>query len=744
MRDASTSARHLYWDFGDGATSSLQNPSHTYVSTGTYTVTLGVSGPGGNDLRVEPGYITVNPLPGPPIASFTASPTSGIAPLVVTFTNTTTGVFTSTLWDFGDGSTSGQINPAHAFTGKGVYTVTLTATGPGGMDVETKPSLITVYEPVAAGFSAVPTSGVIPLQVAFSNQSSGDFASSSWDFGDGATSNQKNPAHTYVSPGVYTVSLTISGPGGTDSEVKSGYISVSVPAPVAGFTASPQSGQPPLNVVFTDGSTGDIAAWAWDFGDGGTSTVRNPSHSYTSVGVYTVTLEVSGPGGSDTETRTDYIIVSYDPLIANFSALPTSGTAPLNVQFSDGSAGDITTWLWDFGDGGISTVQYPSHIYASAGTYTVSLTVSGPGGNDIETKADYITVTQSTTPPDAAFTASPQSGQPPLNVVFTDASTGDITAWSWGFGDGGISTVQNPTHNYTSVGVYTVTLEVSGPGGSDTKTKTDYIIVSHALVIANFSAQPTSGTAPLNVQFSDGSAGDVTTWLWNFGDGATSTVQNPSHSYASAGTYTVSLTVSGPGGNDIETKADYITVSQSTTPLDAAFTANPQSGQPPLNVVFTDGSTGDITAWSWGFGDGGISTVQNPGHIYASAGTYTVSLTVSGPGGSDTETKAGYIIVSYDPLIANFSAQPTSGTAPLNIQFSDGSARDITAWSWDFGDGRTSTIQNPSHTYASAGTYTVSLTVSGPGGSDSISRLNLIQVNAAQERYKLFLPVTLH
>ena len=163
----------------------------------------------------------------------------------------------------------------------------------------------------------------------------------------------------------------------------------------------------------------------------------------------------------------------------------------------------------------------------------------------------------------------------------------------------------------------------------------------------------------------------------------TSTVQNPSHSYASAGTYTVSLTVSGPGGNDIETKADYITVSQSTTPLDAAFTANPQSGQPPLNVVFTDGSTGDITAWSWGFGDGGISTVQYPGHIYASAGTYTVSLTVSGPGGSDTETKAGYIIVSYDPLIANFSAQPTSGTAPLNIQFSDGSARHITAWSSD-------------------------------------------------------------
>ena len=266
--------------------------------------------------------------------------------------------------------------------------------------------------------------------------------------------NQKNPAHTYVSPGVYTVSLTISGPGGTDSEVKSGYISVSVPAPVAGFTASPQSGQPPLNVVFTDGSTGDIAAWAWDFGDGGTSTVRNPSHSYTSVGVYTVTLEVSGPGGSDTETRTDYIIVSYDPLIANFSALPTSGTAPLNVQFSDGSAGDITTWLWDFGDGGISTVQYPSHIYASAGTYTVSLTVSGPGGNDIETKADYITVTQSTTPPDAAFTASPQSGQPPLNVVFTDASTGDITAWSWGFGDGGIARSRTP-HTTTLLWVST-------------------------------------------------------------------------------------------------------------------------------------------------------------------------------------------------------------------------------------------------------------------------------------------------
>jgi PKD repeat protein len=165
------------------------------------------------------------------------------------------------------------------------------------------------------------------------------------------------------------------------------------PAPVANFSGSPTSGTVPLTVNFTDLSTGSITSWSWTFGDGGTSTAQNPSHQYTSTGTYTVSLTVTGPGGSDGEIKTNYITVNpcVAP-VANFSGAPTSGTAPLLVDFTDLSTGSPTSWSWNFGDGGTSTSQNPSHTYTSAGSYTVSLTATNSCGSDGETKTAYITV----------------------------------------------------------------------------------------------------------------------------------------------------------------------------------------------------------------------------------------------------------------------------------------------------------------------------------------------------------------
>ena len=334
--------------------------------------------------------------------------------------------------------------------------------------------------------------------------------------------------------------------------------------PVANFVGSPTSGNAPLTVNFTDQSTGSIDSWSWDFGDGGTSTAQNPSHTYNSEGTYTVSLTVTGPGGSDTETKVDYITATSTPPapVADFVGSPTSGTAPLTVNFTDQSTGTIDSWSWDFGDGGTSTAQNPSHTYNSAGTFTVSLTVTGPGGSDNETKVDYITATSEPIPPVAEFVGSPTSGTAPLNVTFTDQSTGTIESWAWDFGDGGTSTEQNPSHTYNSEGTYTVSLTVTGPDGSDTETKVDYITVTSTppAPVADFVGSPTSGTAPLTVNFTDQSTGTIDSWSWDFGDGGTSTAQNPSHTYNSAGTFTVSLTVTGPGGSDTEEKTDYITV----------------------------------------------------------------------------------------------------------------------------------------------------------------------------------------
>ncbi|MEW6072668.1 MAG: PKD domain-containing protein [Planctomycetota bacterium] len=351
-------------------------------------------------------------------------------------------------------------------------------------------------------------------------------------------------------------------------------------------------------------------------------------------------------------------IVAAPPTPA-FSGAPRTGTAPLAVSFTDESIGNITAWSWSFGDGGTSALQHPNHTYAAAGTYSVTLTVSGPGGSVPLIQADYIEVTDSGGVT-AAFTGAPTSGVAPLAVDFTDASTGSVTAWSWTFGDGGTSAVQHPSHTYVTPGTYSVSLTASGPGGSDTLTRIDYITVGWPAPVADFAGAPLAGVAPLAVDFTDTSTGNVTAWDWDFGDTGSSALQHPSRTYVTPGTYTVSLTVTGPGGSDTRTRVDYIVVGE--PPPVADFAGGPTSGPAPLTVDFADLSTGTITAWSWSFGDGGTSAAQHPSHTYVAPGTYTVSLTVSGPGGADDLVRPDYITVE---IPASATIRNGSGVNPV-------------------------------------------------------------------------------
>jgi len=595
-----------------------------------------------------------------------------------------------------------------------------------------------------ADFSGGPTTALTGTTVQFSDQSSGDVISWSWNFGDGGGSSDQNPSHTYSSSGAYTVSLTVSDADSSDTETQGDYIKIYTPRrPIANFSREPINPDEPITIRFIDQSScgafldnypsidatsiGGITSWTWDFGDGVGSYDRNPSHMYQFKGTYTVSLTVSGPGGSDTVIQEDYVQFATSAPVANFTATPRSGGSPLLVQFTGTSTGDITSRHWDFGDGATSAQQNPTHTYQNSGSYTVSLTVTGPGGSNTKTMEDFIQVTPP--PPVANFTAAPRSGGSPLLVQFTGFSTGDITSWLWNFGDGTKSTVKIPSHTYQNIGSYTVSLTVTGPGGSHTKTMADYIQVTPPPPVANFTAAPRSGKSPLVVQFTGTSTGEITSWLWNFGDGITSTQRNPSHTYQNIGSYTVSLTVTGPGGSDTKTVEGYIQVTP--PPPVANFTAEPKSGRTPLTVQFTGTSTGDITSRVWKFGDGATSTAKNPVHTYQNHGAYTVSLTVTGPGGSNTKTVGGFIQVAPPAPIANFTAEPTIGDSPLVVQFNDTSEGNISSQLWDFGDGMTSTEKNPSHTYTfeNTGNFTVSLTVTGVGGTDTVTKPNFIRLN---------------
>ncbi len=339
---------------------------------------------------------------------------------------------------------------------------------------------------------------------------------------------------------------------GKDNTYGAGEARMTTAPPVADFSASPLTTDIGGTVSFSDLSTGLLNTWSWDFGDAGTSTQRNPCHSYASAGAFTVTLIASGPTGNDTEVKTAYVTVTPK---ADFTASPAVGPGELTVNFTDTTQGNVTSWAWDFGDTGTSDQKNPTHVYTSLGKFTVSLTISTVYGSDSITRTDLIVVTG----PDCCFSANHSSGPGPFSVTFADETVGTVNSWSWEFGDGQTSVEQNPTHVFASNGPFTVKLTVDGPFGTDYFQRMNYI--SATAPIVSFFAAPTQGVESADVDFTSSVFGQVTSYSWDFGDGGTATEMNPAHHYGAVGTYTVTLSVESPYGPSSCTRTDFITVS---------------------------------------------------------------------------------------------------------------------------------------------------------------------------------------
>jgi PKD repeat protein len=439
---------------------------------------------------------------------------------------------------------------------------------------------------------------------------------------------------------------------------------VSADKPAASFISNATSGTVPLSVQFMDSSLDSPTSWTWLFGDGGTSTSQNPTHTYTNEGSYTVTLIATNLAGSDTLTKTEYITATKASSVpaVSFVTNVTSGSVPLSVQFLDSSTNSPTSWVWSFGDGGTSLLSNPVHTYKTDGTYTVTLTATNSAGSNTISRTNYITASKVTDVPDPVFKSTVTSGYAPLNVQFVDASGNSPTSWVWSFGDGSTAIIQNPTHTYTTAGTYTVTLTATNSAGSNTVSQTGYIVVNAAIPISSFTANVTSGVKPLTVQFTDTSTNAPTGWYWTFGEGGTSTSQNPVYTFTSAGKYAVSVGVSNSAGSNTTTKAKYITVTNVASSPIASFTADIRSGTAPVTVQFTDTTTNAPTGWQWSFGDGIQNTERNPSHTYTKAGTYSVSLMAVNTGGYNTTTQPGYITVT-GPVV---TVSPTQVTTTLS------------------------------------------------------------------------------
>lgn len=347
-------------------------------------------------------------------------------------------------------------------------------------------------------------------------------------------------------------------------------------------------------------------------------------------------------------------------------------------------------------------------------------------GTGTTTGPTWSFTTGSQQPPAADFSGLPTAGPAPLNVNFDNLTTGDYETCAWDFGDGSSTKCDDLSHTYNTPGTYPVMLSVDGPLGPSSTTKNDYITVYNPAV-AGFTAGPTGGIVPLQVSFSNLATGDYDTCFWEFGDNKTSSDCNdPQHIYTVPGSYAVSLTVSGNGGSQKTTKPNYITVNEAGN---ANFSADPRQGIAPLTTKFTNLSLGNFNTCQWDFGDGSTSQeCNNPAHTYTAPGTYSVSLAIDGPGGSDSVTFTDLISVS-EPLTADFSGDPRESMGPFTVNFTNLSSGDYLTCLWEFGDGSSlSQCDNPSHFYAEEGTYAVSLTVEGPGGSDTKTLANYVSV----------------
>ena len=315
------------------------NPIWTYVNNGTYTVSLNVTN-GRYNTTIRNKYINV--LPQPPVANFSVTPLMGNYPLIVRFTNLSTGCQTAWNWSLGDGTFNNSVNPIKTYSTWGNYTVSLNVSNRGGYNIMTNTGDIVVKPlPPIANFRVNVTSGMVPLPVQFNDTSTRNATAWNWSFGDGNYSTIRNATYIYPVNGKFNVSLNASNLGGSNVYSQLTNITVLPQPPITSFTSNVTTGKAPLIVQFNDTSTGVMGTWSWNFGDGGTSTSQNPVYQYNQIGNYTVTLNTVNAGGSNTSTN--YITVTLGTPVVNFAATPTTGTAPLTVEFNDRSDPGYTT-----------------------------------------------------------------------------------------------------------------------------------------------------------------------------------------------------------------------------------------------------------------------------------------------------------------------------------------------------------------------------------------------------------------
>ena len=651
FNDTSTGSPTAWeWAFGDGESSSEQHPSHTYAAIGTYTATLVVrnatghaSGPVSRQITVADPATLGEAVDAPTLTWSSTADDQWVVDHTVThdgedavraavrhdgpanLSAVITGPATVSFWwkvsdpvytgvylylddnqvvriprTAGWNRTELLVSPGqHTLSWLYLESYMAQPGGAGWLDqvaIGPPPALAAAFDPSFL-------SGTAPFTVRFRDTSPGFPSSWEWTFGDGGTSSEQHPSHTYAAAGTYTATLIVRNATGYASGPVSRQITVMDPSAIGEAVDAPaltwsMDRLIPWNIDLETTHDGEDAARSGAIGDRASS---NLSTVVTGPATLSFWWRVSS------ETNYDFLSV----LVDGSPAGTISGEVDWARRELALTAGPHTvTWRYSKDDN----------------------TVGGKDAGWVD-QVSVLGAPPPTAGPSPSFAAYPQSGPAPHTVRFLDY-TPNAKEWSWDFGDGGTSNEENPAHVYNRSGLYTVSLAVTDwSGQASTKTEYHVIHVTEPVTpaptpVANFTTNTTTGSAPLAVRFTDTSSPAPNHRWWQFGDGSTSTDRDPVHVYERTGAYTVNLTVWTPLGQATVSKPAYVTVDGDPRVPVANFTLSRTSGPAPLYVKFTDASTGTPTSWRWDFGGLAWTTMKSPSVVFRQPGEYAVTLTV--------------------------------------------------------------------------------------------------------------------
>ena len=706
ITNLSVGADAYEWTWGDGNDDFGFEPNFTYPGEGIFDVQLVAE----NAFGCRDSLTLTNEIIDPPVAELTLSPNEGCAPLEIQFGNNSVGQYLSYEWDLAVDTSIDEV-PGNITYQQGddvvEYDISLTATNYCGSDMVE--DVVTVFPQPVAGFGTDYDEFCSPWSTEFNNTSVGNPDEYLWDFGDNTTSTLEEPIfHTYFTdslPTDYTITLVTTNECGVDTFAYT--ITVLPNTVTAFFNTDNTEGCAPLVVEFTDFSEGgDVISY--DFGDDNITNEPNPTHIYTEPGVYEIFQYVNN--GCSFDTTTAMVEVFPSPVL-DFETDVPNVCANQAVQFIS-LAEDVNNVEWDFGDGNISDITNPFHVYEDGGTYDVTMTATSMFN---ECEASIQMPFAVFVSPESEFTIAEQVGCSPFEVNFNN-TTGGGEFYQWDFGDNETANGADVSHTFfNDTGdpvLYTVTLISENLQLCADTFQLD-VIVSPTPVSDFTLSETESCYFPFTVQttnnstFADG-------FEWDFMPYGTSQISEPEITITQVGNWDVSLTSSNAYGCE-NTQTQTLTVHPLPT---ANYTVNPVSGCIPLSVNFTDASDGAVEYW-WDFGDNTNSTQPNPLHFYNNPGVYDVSVIVTSAEGCSDTLAVDEQVEAFPLPIADFSFSPeeTSIYAP-EVDFLDQSIG-ATNWFWSFGDGYTATEANPTHTYGGPGVYLIELTVQNIHGCEA-------------------------